>query len=137
MHEGDGGPWGLRWEEARIDFVPIGKTVRAVVEEMRPYGAFVGFVLNTTMSVMIGEDSKVRGFCPIEELGPSDARPSVGDQLAVRIMGTDVERRRITTSVKLAEPQWHSPLQPVVPKTLLMREPSDRQAQALVERMGL
>lgn len=136
MHQGDGGPWGLRWEEARIDFVPVGKTVRGVVEEIRPYGAFVGFVLNTTLSVLVGEDSKIRGFCPMEELGLPDERPSVGDQLAVRIMGTDRERRRISVSVKMAEPQWHSPREPQVPKTVLRREPSDREAQALMGTMG-
>jgi len=130
----DEGPRGLSWDEARIDFVPVGKTVRGVVEEMRPYGAFVGFVLNTRRSIIVGEDAKVRGFCPIRELGPQNERPSVGDQLAVRIMGVDRERHRITVSVTLAEPQWHRPIEPQVPKTLLAREPSDRWAQALIEK---
>jgi len=116
--------------------VPVGKTVRGVVEEMRPYGAFVGLVLNTTLDVLVGEDSKVRGFCPIDELGPPDARPSVGDQLAVRIMGVDRERRRITISVKMAEPQWHSPRESLAPRTVLRREPSDREAHALMGAMG-
>merc|ERR550525_1546563 len=48
LRANDDGPRALRWEEARVGFVPLGCTLRGVVEEVRPYGAFIGLVVNAT-----------------------------------------------------------------------------------------
>lgn len=94
------GPRALRWEEARIEFVPLGATVRGVVEEVRPYGAFIGFVASAASRGSKCEDSRVRGFCEASELGPLrhvDAPP--GLQVAIRILKVDHASQRIFVSV--------------------------------------
>merc|ERR1712060_601267 len=43
----DGGPRVLNWEEARMREMPVGETLRGVVEELRDYGAFVGLIADS------------------------------------------------------------------------------------------
>jgi len=131
----DGGPRALTWEEARVAFVPVGTTVRGVVEEVRPYGAFIGFILSPGKQNGEGDgvDSHVRGFCEAAELGPPEVHPEVGEQVAVRIMSVDRSSQRISVSVEQADPRWPSRLLPNL-RTAHSR-PSDREAEALVDAL--
>lgn len=132
---GDGGPRALRWEEARVAFVPVGSTVRGVVEEVRPYGAFIGLVLSTSSRPRqaTGEDSRVRGFCEAAEMGSAQAGPAVGEQVAVRIMSVDRSSQRIHVSIMQAEPQW--PFRTVLTPRTADSRPSDEEAAALVDSL--
>lgn len=135
LRAGDGGPRALRWEEARLGFVPTGVTLRGVVEEVRPYGAFIGLTVNSTyMHMKGGEDSRIRGFCETAELGPASRPPLVGEQLAVKVIQRDNKRQRIYVSALQAEPPW-SNRPPEPPKTAEGR-PSDRLAAGLLGYSG-
>ncbi|CAK0845336.1 unnamed protein product [Prorocentrum cordatum] len=90
----------LSMEESRIKYVPVLETVQGVVEEIRPYGAFVGLVGVGCEGG--GEDSHIRGFCPEAEFGQLHEM-GVGDQVAVKIMSIDTERQRIHVSAAKAE----------------------------------
>jgi len=128
------GPRPLSWEEARVSMVPVGSTVRGVVEEVRPYGAFIGLVVsnNITASQCRGEDSRLRGFCEAAELGPAEAVPYVGEQVAVKILEVDRGSQRIRVSALQAEPQW--PEASYVPRTISSK-PSDAEAEELMQSL--
>jgi len=89
----------LKWEETRFDLVPVNKTVRAVIEEVRQYGTFVGFVLEG------GQDSLLRGFCneTTDQEKMSDLR---NKQLAVKILEVNERTQRIHVSIEQADPRW-------------------------------
>ena len=101
----DDGPRPLSWEEARIDFLPVGETVRGVVEEIRPYGSFIGLVVNGMATGRFGEDSQIRGFCEELQLTEGWMSPGVGEQVAVKILYVD-EMKRVHLSISEASPQW-------------------------------
>merc|ERR1712032_1447003 len=122
------GPRLLRWEEARIGFVPVLETVLAVIEEFRPYGAFVGLVMKGDTSGFSGEDSLLRGFCPTSEFGHIH-RLGVGDKVAVKILEVERTRQRIYVSAAKAEPPWPDPN--VDPSLTLPMRGRDRDAVAL------
>jgi len=116
----------LRWEEARVSFVPIGATVRGVVEEIRPYGAFISLIVaGSGGATILGEDSRIRGFCEDAEFGPEETRPSIGEQIAVKLLTVDHRTQRIFVSAMQAEPRW-SP-----PRETMLKGPSFYEAQGL------
>lgn len=101
----DDGPRPLSWEEARIDFLPVGETVRGVVEEIRPYGSFIGLVVCGMAVGRFGEDSQIRGFCEELQLTDGWVSPQVGQQVAVKILSID-EMKRVHLSISQATPPW-------------------------------
>eukprot|EP00445_Apocalathium_hangoei_P013940 CAMPEP_0203876176 /NCGR_PEP_ID=MMETSP0359-20131031/21202_1 /ASSEMBLY_ACC=CAM_ASM_000338 /TAXON_ID=268821 /ORGANISM="Scrippsiella Hangoei, Strain SHTV-5" /LENGTH=410 /DNA_ID=CAMNT_0050795011 /DNA_START=104 /DNA_END=1332 /DNA_ORIENTATION=+ len=90
----------LNWEEARMEFVPTGQVILGVVEEIRPYGAFVGLVAKNRDSKTIGEDSRLRGFCQSGDFGPAAGSLEVGMQVGVKIQSLDHRSQRIFVSVE-------------------------------------
>lgn len=112
--QGLGSPRALTWQEARMDALPYNDTVRAIVESVRPYGIFVGFVTNSAYVAkdgqldrfqrLRGEDSMVRAFIPTEEL-VEDQALTLGSRVAVKILHHAASTGRVFASAARAEPQ--------------------------------
>eukprot|EP00913_Durusdinium_trenchii_P006708 g6305.t1 len=116
-------PRPLAWEEARIDFLPLGETVRGVVEEIRPYGSFIGLVMcgmeehggpSLQRPLRFGEDSGIRCFCEELQVSNDRAQLQVGEQVAVKILQVDQQTKRVFGSIRQAEPPWPPPREPVL-----------------------
>ncbi|MBK1644971.1 30S ribosomal protein S1 [Thiocapsa imhoffii] len=89
------------WQDA-VDRYPIGERVRGRVSRLQPFGAFVEL------------ESGIEGLVHISELGaerrvhhPSEVL-NAGDEIAVTILGVDLERRRISLSLEPASPSPES-----------------------------
>lgn len=140
--EDDLAPRPLLWEEARLDALPIGATVRAVVECLKPYGAFLGFICAGRAQDKRGkriqgrgEDSFLRGFCATRDLGPfikaagGDVKAVVGCQVAVKILGADPRYpQRILVSAERAEPKAYLIPAKLAPSQLNARAREDSDA---------
>ncbi|CAE7472346.1 unnamed protein product [Symbiodinium natans] len=104
--EREGEPRALTWEEALVDFLPIGATVRGVIQELRPYGSFISLIVSGMAVGRFGEDSRIRGFCEDLQSSSNPADPQVGEHVAVKIIDVDMSTKRVFLSTSQAEPPW-------------------------------
>ncbi|CAE7466386.1 unnamed protein product, partial [Symbiodinium sp. CCMP2456] len=115
----EGEPRPLTWEEALVDFLPIGATVRGVIQELRPYGSFIGLIVNGMAMGKFGEDSRIRGFCEDLQSSSDPAQLQVGEHVAVKILDVDMVTKRVFVSTREADPPWPPPRERVL-HTLLV-----------------
>jgi len=140
----------LRWEEASLSLLPLGEVISAVVEEIRPYGVFVGLKVDRVLEgprrdvpLVQSEDSLIRGFCSQEEYGliPVDNFEK-GTQVAVKLLRVDENQRlHVALDLKktaLQEPkimqrkfELPSPMERM--RRLRMRSASDAEADRLLD----
>eukprot|EP00931_Biecheleriopsis_adriatica_P028578 TRINITY_DN17038_c0_g1_i2.p1 TRINITY_DN17038_c0_g1~~TRINITY_DN17038_c0_g1_i2.p1 ORF type:complete len:440 (-),score=98.82 TRINITY_DN17038_c0_g1_i2:25-1317(-) len=123
----DGGPRVLSWEEVCLDFLPLGATVRGVVVELRPYGAFIGLVFVGMDDALYGEDSLIRGFCPRQELIDVYGEIEEGNQIAVKLLSLDPHTRRLTVSAAQAEPPWPEKREKVLQRPSFYEDDDDHE----------
>ncbi|CAE7813086.1 unnamed protein product [Symbiodinium sp. CCMP2592] len=120
----EGEPRPLTWEEALVDFLPIGATVRGVIQELRPYGSFIGLIVNGMAMGKFGEDSRIRGFCEDLRSSSDPAQLQVGEHVAVKIVDVDMLTKRVFVSTREADPPWPAPRERVLHTPEKYEDPS-------------
>jgi small subunit ribosomal protein S1 len=85
------------WSEVEANF-PVGKWVRGTVTRLQPFGAFIELTPGVDGLAHVSELAVDR------RIGHPQEVLRVGEQVQVKVLGVDAEKRRIGLSLKLEEP---------------------------------